>query len=120
MAGKSKYIVFGVGMLALVVGLSVSLWMLLARPGPGPGEAGAPAAGGTPSLSQALQQSLGLTEEQADNLARQLQEAGGPAPAAPPGVSGPGGPQERSSIGDSVEFEVRDASGKLKQRGSGR
>ena len=160
MTGRVKYLVFGVGMLVLAAGVSLSLWMLLARPEPVVVEA--PAGNGAPSLSQALAQAMGLSEEEADELAERLQAAAptgrGAAPtggetslaqalqqamglseeeagdlaerlqaaaeqaeaAAPAGGSAPGGAGDRTNIGDLMEFEVRDASGKLKQRGSSR
>ncbi|MDP2950426.1 MAG: hypothetical protein Q8P22_12925 [Chloroflexota bacterium] len=160
MAAKSKYLVFGVGMLALAVGVAISVLMLLATRQPGPGgaapEAGAPSLsqaleqalgltpeaaadlarklqdaapatttspGAEPSLSQALQQALGLTEEEAAALAVRLQEAVAQAQAAPLAESAPGGAptgaNEKASVSDQMDYEVRDASGKLKQRGAG-
>ena len=148
MAAKSKYLVFGLGMLALAAGVYFSVLLLLATRTPGPAPpsteglaealqqalglseeeavalaarlqeavAGAAETEGEASLAQALQQAMGLTEEEAEDLATRLQEALGQASAPSTG----GGAQERVGVGDSVEFEVRDAEGNIKQRGSGR
>ncbi|MCH8328727.1 MAG: hypothetical protein IID15_09450, partial [Candidatus Marinimicrobia bacterium] len=85
-------------------------------------QAGAAApTGGETSLADTLQQALDLTEEEAGELAERLQAAAESVNvAAPADGSSSGGTGERPSLGDSVEFEVRDASGKLKQRGSTR
>lgn len=149
MTGRGKYLVFGVGMAVLVVGVSLAVWMLLSR------SEDATNGGDSLALPQALEQILGLSEEEADALsdrleaaaetgrsdasleetslaealedalnlneadagalAEQLQAAADEVGDSPPPDSG-----DRTSLGESLEFEVRDASGNLKQQGSTR
>ncbi len=82
MAGRLKYLVFGLGMVVLVVGIAISLFIIITAP-IRKEEAAAKATAGAsaPSLSQTLQQTLGISEEQAAVLAQQLQAAAAKAPA---------------------------------------
>ena len=73
------------------------------------------------SLTETFQQTLGLSEQEADELADRLiaaaEAAGGGGTDA---VTSGGGTGVKTDLGDSIEFEVRDGSGNLKQQGSSR
>ncbi|MBI2171957.1 MAG: hypothetical protein HYU30_08080 [Chloroflexi bacterium] len=156
MAPRTKYAVFGGGMLALVLGIAISLWIIIAAVSRQV-EDSAFIGEEAPSLAQTLERTLGLTAEQASALAVQLQSAAATAPTGDSGAAlvpalqsalglteeraaalaaqlqeaaakaqtvqlrggtTPKGTNEEASIGEQVEFVVRDAQGKVKQSGS--
>jgi hypothetical protein len=77
---KIRYLVFGVGMLALAVGVYFSVLLLLATRSPGP-------VSEAPALPEALQQALGLSAAEAASLAVRLQAAAATAPAGDSGAA---------------------------------
>ena len=195
LTSRISYLIFGLGMLVLVVGVSLSVWIFMTRiisdDGPTPG-------GDAPILTAALAQAMGLSEVEAEELAERLQAAaiigrvtdlaegsGGEIPLAEvlrqvllltneeaddlvtrlqaavlqaqstaaedrdksltetfqeadeladrliaaaeaaggggtDAVTSGGGTGVKTDLGDSIEFEVRDGSGNLKQQGSSR
>lgn len=77
--------------------------------------------GGGGSLTDTLQQTLGLSEQAAEELADRLiaaSEAARTGEVSDAPAPAPGGPGAATDIGESIEFEVRDSSGNLKQSGS--
>lgn len=74
---------------------------------------------GDSSLTETFQQTLGLSEQEADELAARLLAASQAADAASAETPPPsGGTGIRADVGESIEFEVRDGSGNLKQQGT--
>ena len=74
------------------------------------------------SLVETFQQTLGLSEQEAEELAQRLLAASQSVGAGGANTSAPrpGGPGEVTEVGESIEFEVRDGSGDLKQQGASR
>lgn len=126
---RLHHLVFAVGMLALVLGVSLSAWLLLQQRAVQQdirdievAAAQAAETGDVEALARTLERVLGLPPEQAASLSQRLKEEVEGARAAsqveeavPQGALEGGGPAEQAAIGESVDIVIKDGSGKVKE-----